>query len=572
MRSLLFLSLSAALALTGCSDDQAPGDAPESASAPASAAETAAATSFFDHIDADTPYLFANLQRTPEALADAMWAINDASAESNQAMLDVISEDEEVPAEARAMINEFMSLATREGWEAAGLHPNPMYAVHGISVFPVAHLELVDRAAFEAKIARVEAGLGQPLTRREIEGETIIWATEDDMPVGLAVHVGDNMVTMGLVPDQPAVLSRLVGATSPIEPMAVSTMADFNDEFGFTPHGSGYLSWERMLARIISPDAVLAAYTENDAMDAFRNDPACPAEFQALARSMPRLVTGYTRLDESQADFMMRQETSQAIGAGIAPISRAPVSIDRELSGLLNFGLAIDLIAAREFARSLVNGWVENPPQCEAFSMIAQQTPQMQDALNRPIPPFVTNIKGLFLEANRLEMTDEGLPTGGGVLSFFMKDPQLLVGMAQMFSPQVAELTLEPGGEPQKVPMEAIPQLAGTGLEAWMAMSKSAIGMAIGEDQIDALTAGLNEDAVDDYLMAGRMDFDMLVDVMEFAMQGVAAEGADPQATQMLETQMAQYERMAEYYDEGGFQIGLSEAGIDFMFQARFKD
>lgn len=570
MRSLLCLSLSAALLLAGCGDDQAP-ETSSNGAAP-SARSGASAPSFFDRIDADTPYLFANLERSPEELVDAMWAINDASAESNQAMMNALAEDEEVPAEARALINEFMSLSTREGWEAAGLHVNPMYALHGISVFPVIHMELADSEAFRAKIASVEAQLGEELTRRDIEGESIIWATEDDMPIGLAVHIGDDLVTVGLVPDQPAVLSRLVGATAPVDPIDAGSLDDFNASLGFTPHGSGYIDWQRLLARVIGPDPVLAAIDVDGALDKFRNDPACPAEFQALTTAMPRLVTGYTRLDEEQADFMMRQETSRAIGEGLAPIARAPVSIDRELNGLMNFGLAVDLIAAREFARGLVNGWVENPPGCAAFSAIAQQAPQMQDMLNRPIPPVVTNVKGLFLEANRLEMGEGGLPTGGGTLSFFMKDPQLLVGMAQMFSPQVAELSLEPGGEPQKVPMEAIPQLQGTGLEAWMAMSKSAIGMAIGEDQIDALVDGLDEDAADGFVLAGRMDFDILVDLMDFATQGVQAEGADPQAVQMLEAQRAQYERMAEYYDQVSGKMGLSEAGIDFVFEARFED
>lgn len=570
MRSLLCLSLTAALVLAGCGDDQAPSGAADAGAARVSAGESG--PSFFDRIDADTPYVFANLQRTPEALVDSMWAINDASAESNEAMLQAMAEDESLPAEARALISEFTAMTSRAGWEAAGLHVNPKFAVHGISLFPVMHIELADTEAFRAKLASVEASMGSPLPRRDVDGVEIIWA-EIEAPMGLAVHIGEGVATIGLVPDQPAMLGRITGAVRPADPMRARQLEDFNREIGLTPQGSGYLDFQRMFARVMGPDAALDALDVDGKLAEFRQDPACPSEFQALFTAMPRMVMGYTRLDDDRADALFRIETSESIGAGLAPIARAPVSIDRELSGLLNFGLAFDLIAARDFARGLVNGWVENPPKCEAFAAIGQQAPQMKDALARPIPPVVTNVKGLFLEANRLEFAEGGLPTGGGTLSFFMKDPQLLVGMAQMFSPQVAELNLEPDAPAQKVPASAIPQLAGTGLEAWMAMSKHAIGMAIGEDQIEALTDGLDRNEADGYLLAGRMDFDLLVDLMDFATQAMN-DGAeiDPAAASLLETQRAQYERMAEFYDQAAFKVGLSEAGIDFIVEAHLHD
>ncbi|NKI34337.1 hypothetical protein HFP89_04080 [Wenzhouxiangella sp. XN79A] len=573
MRLLPLALLSTALLLTGCGDDKAPDATADSAAdrTPEQAAGESGPT-FFDRIDADTPYLFANLQRTPESLVDAMWAINDASADSNQAMLDAVAEDEELPPEARALVNEMSSMLTREGWEAAGLHTNPMFAIHGVSLFPVAHVELADTDAFRAKLDRIEAGLERPLSRRQIEGREVIWFGLE-ATLGIAVLIEDGVVTAGLVPDQPAVLSRLVGATDPVDAMAPGALRALNREIGLTPYGSGYLDFERVIARVLGPDPVIGALDVDGELDAFRNDPACPAEFQALATAMPRMVMGYSEMTETRADALLRIETSPSIGQALAPIARAPVSIDRELKGLMSFGMAFELLAARDFARGLVDGWVETPPQCEAFATVAEQAPQVQAALNRPIPPVVTNIKGLFLEADSLSFSDEGLPTGGGTLAFFMKNPQLLVGMAQMFSPQVAELQLEPGGEPQKVPVEAIPQLAGTGLEAWMAMSENAIGMAIGAESVDGLTAGLDRTEADPFLMTGRMDFDLLIDLMDVGMKSMQSSGMDVEAetAEMLEAQRAQYERMAEYYDQGAFRIALTEAGIDFVFEARLN-
>jgi hypothetical protein len=573
MKLLSLALLSSALLLTGCGDDSAPDAASGDAAAPMASTpkRDASAPDFFDRIDADTAYVFANLQRTPEEMVDAMWAINDASADSNQAMMEAVADDEDLPPEARAMMNEMMALTTREGWEASGLHTNPMYAIHSISLFPVAHFELADADAFRAKLDRIEASLEQPLTRRDIEGQEVLWFPLEG-PIGIAVAIEDRMVTAGVVPDQPGILSRMIGAVDPADPMDPDGLQALNRDLGFTAYGSGYLDFQRVLAEVMDPGSVLAGLDEDKELDVFRNDPSCPAEFQALVTAMPRIVTGYTEMSATRADVLMRIETSEAIGRGIAPIAQAPVSIDRELSGLLNFGLAFDLLAAREFARGLVDGWVENPPKCAAFATFAEQAPQMQATLNRPIPPMVTNLKGMFLEANTLEFGDDGMPTGGGTLAFFMKNPQLLVGMAQMFSPQVAELTLEPGGEPQPVPVDAIPQLAGTGLKAWMAMSDGAIGMAIGAEQVDGLPSRLEQNDADPFLMTGRMDFSLLTQLMDVASSTIDAQGGDADAAEVFAMQREQYEMMAEYYDQGAFRIGLNEKGIDFVFEARLKD
>ena len=308
---------------------------------------------------------------------------------------------------------------------------------------------------------------------------------------------------------------------------------------------------------------------EDESFKAVVENPACVAEYQAVTEALPRMVFGYTRLTENNADFLARQETSAELAAGLAPIAQAPVSIDRELSGLFNLGLAFDLVAGREFARGLVDGWVANPPQCPSFEDIAAQAPQLQETLNRPIPPVVTNLNGMFLEAESFSFAN-GMPTGGGTLSFFMRNPQLLVGMAQMFSPAVAELQLEPGGEPQRVPEGAIPQLQQFNLEAWLAMGENAIGIAIGEENIDALTQAIEATSADDLLVAGRFDFRMLlelVDVAESALGDIEGEEAE----MGLAAQRAQYEALAEIYDKAAFKIRLGDKGIDFVAESTLK-
>lgn len=565
-RFLTPLALAALLA--GCGDsgpEPEAGGAPESAPEPTSA--SAEANPFLSDIDAGTAYVYANLQRLPEAINEKQWAVNEAGAGSNQAVLDALTQDEEMPAEARMLMEQILGLTTREGWEAAGLHPNPFYAIYAEQLMPFVRFELSDADKFEAFVTRMEAGLEQPLTRRDVEGEQIIWF-EIQPGLGIALYHDEQAATVAVIPDDAAFLARAAGAFDPVEPMTAAALNRFNEEQGFNAFGSGYLSWQRFIDDMLAEDAPLAAlYTESQ-LDDLRANPACVAEYGALGEAMPRLSMGYTRTTEQQMDFLVRQELSQPLADALRPAAQSPVGIDRELSGLFNFGLSFDLVAAREFARMLVDGWVENPPECPSFAAIGAQAPELQENLARPIPPVVTNLQGMYLEAMTFDLGENGTPTGGGTLSFFMKNPELLVGMAQMFSPAVAAIELTPGGEPQPIPANALPQLEQLGLKGWLAMSDNAIGMAIGEDHVEDLKRAIAPTESDDLLMAGSLDFSMLSELMTMAEDAVG--DLDEGAAAGLKMQRAQYEALAEIYDSAAFKIRLAN-GIEFIAESRLK-
>jgi hypothetical protein len=563
MKSIWWISFAAVITLTGCGNSDEPG--PDAGATPEQAVPRDGGNGLLAGVDADTAYLYANLARMPEAILDKYWAINEASSVSNEAMLEALAEDEELPAAARALVTEALGLSSRAGWEAAGFHANPYYAIYGVDLLPFAQIELADRAAFSAMITRVESGLEQPMERRDIDGVEVSWI-EIEPGFGVAMAWDDDSLTVGVIPDDAAMLARVAGHYSPPDSFRPDSLNGFNRELGFTSYGSGFLDWQRVVATMISDQSPIARIGGAEAAEAIRSDAACVSEFQALAAKLPRMVFGYTQMNENRADMMLRQEMAPELAAAIAPIARSPVSIDRELRGLVNFGLAFDLLAAREFARSLVSGWIESPPACSAFEAIAQGAPQWQESLARPIPPVITNLQGAFMELSRLE-TDGALPTGGGTLSFYMRNPQVLVGMAQMFAPALAEMPMEPGDAPQRLPEGAMPQLEGTGLEAWMAMGENALGIAIGEDNIDALSEAMKESEADDLFMSGRMNFTVLSTLMEMAEQTLGSD----QAPEALAAQRASYEALAEVYEEAGFKVRFGDKGAEMVFEAKLR-
>jgi len=559
--------IGSSMTLTGCGDSEteAPATSEQARRTAAPAAAGGSNNPFLAQVDAGTEYLFANVERLPEDVLDKYWALNEASTMSNQQILTEIENDEEVPPAAQAMLREFFDLTTREGWTSAGLHDNPYYAFHSVNLLPFVQLELTDGEAFAEFIGRFEASMDEPLPRRDIDGSEVIWM-ELESGFGVALHHNDDFVSAALIPDDATLLARVAGQYDPAQPYSIDDFSEFNGALGFTANGSGYLDWRLVLDEVLSEDGLLAQMDEDGELAAVREDPACVSEFQALADHFPRTVFGYTRINESTADMLVRQEMSESLASGLMPIAGAPVNVDRELNGLVNFGLAIDLVAAREFARGLVDGWIANPPQCEAFSEIASDAPTWKESLARPIPPVVTNIHGLFLELNSLEVEDM-LPTGGGVLSLYMNNPQFLVGMAQMFAPAVAELQLEPGSEPQQVPPGTIPQLDALGQQVWIAMGEAALGLAVGEDNVDSLNSALESSDADDLLMAGRMDFSIMTTAIDMAESMVD----DAEAREALDVQRQSYQALAELYEEGVFKLRLGEQGMDFIVEAKLR-
>jgi len=570
MKRLCIAAICAVVTTAGCgqSESEAP-DRQASRSATGTASDS---NRFLASIDADTAYVYANTDRLPEPVLEKAWAMNDASAKSNKEIFEALAEDEEVPAGMAALLEEIEAVLTREGWEAAGLHPNPLYAFYGVDLMPFAKFELSDGAAFSELLARVESNLEQPLERRDIEGVEVLWF-EIGEGFGVAMQHDMDSVTAALIRDDAVMLARVAGQYEPADAMSSDVLEAFNREIGFSNYGSGFMDWQRMVNALMTGDStinqLMQTPEQRETLSAVIDNPACVAEYQAVTEALPRMVFGYTRMNERHADFLARQETSETLAASLAPIAQAPVSVDRELSGLFNFGLAFDIVAGREFARGLVDGWVANPPQCPSFEEIANQAPQLQETLNRPIPPVVTNLHGLFLEAQSLRF-ENGMPTGGGTLSFFMRNPQLLVGMAQMFSPAVAQLELEPGGKPQQVPEGAIPQLQQTQLEAWLAMGENAIGIAIGEENVSALSRAVEATSADELMLAGRFNFQMLLELVDMA-EDALGEMENQEAAMGLAAQRAQYESLAEIYESAAFKIRLGEAGIDFIAESTLK-
>lgn len=563
-----------ALALVACgnnaSDNEVENAAAPAASEPAATATTPAAPDLVDQllarIDAEPAMLWLSLESLPQPLLEQLWARMDMASELNEEAYEEIAEETEDPL-LRALLTEFGTLDSPEAWAERGIEITGVAGAHTVGIFPILHWQLSDPAAFEATIERIESEAETPFTRRQIVDQTVIWHDLDE--IGLAIHHDASFLTVGLIADRPELLRR-VANIDPAEPALQSAQVDaFNTARGFRNDSAGFIDFQRMLALLLdSEDAILVEARAEGPLGAVANDEACRAELGALTRTFPRQSFGTTAADANSMTVMTRLETEPGFGLRLAPMADSPLSLDLERAGLVSAGIAFNLIAARDFGRELVAGWIDNPPQCHLFSNVTEQAPDWQLALNRPIPPLVTNMHGMRLRVDRLDMEDGELSSVIGNLALFMRNPQMMLGMAQMFSPELAALDLSPGAEPQPIPAGLVPNLEG--IPAWLGLSETGLGLAIGESEglTDALTAG----DPDSRIFAGGLDLAGYSDLVKLGMSALPAEQAaqaDDLGANDSDEAMA---LMASIYQYVSKSVHLGEPGIDLVLRVELAD
>jgi len=555
MTRRLIALFSALLLVTACGGDN--GDDAETASGTPSGSATSSqpGVDLFARIDADTAFLMANLETVPEDMVELLWEpLEDMEEMQAEAYEDLASEISEESPVAAALARELGQIDSREALEERGLSSNGYWAIHAISLYPVLHWQLVDAAAFDAMLERVASDAGTELTRRNIDNEEIIWIEMDT--VGLAMHHDQTVLTAALIPDNDLLLRRVANLDQPAEAYDPDDLQAFNQPRGFTPHGSGYIDLKRVIEHLLDADDELTAQIRSaTGMDAMAGNEACRLEMGALADRMPRMSAGLTRLDREAFSLLGRIETEAGFGQQLAALSDTPVGIETSEPRLFAVGAALNIVAARDFARGLVDAWVAAPPKCPAFAMIGENAKEWQTALNRPIPPFITNIHGLRVDLADLSYESGSVNDASGTLAVFMRNPEMLVGMAQMFTPELAELNLKPGGEPQLLPAGLIPDMPA--MEAWLALGEAAIGMALGADQKEALPEALEGGESDSAVFAYSMNIAAYGELMETMMSQMDTGEEVPSFDFMT--------GLGEHYLDSRFAIRLTPAGIDFV-------
>ena len=536
------------------------------------------------YVPADTPYVIASLEAVPEAALEDRFRAIQPLWKPYFAQIDSLlgeaagkaKDDAEKRALAavRAVLDEFRERDSLAKWKEIGLDPQGRSALYGIGLAPVMRLELADAGAFRALIGRIEGKLGQPLPKASVAGQEYWRLGADDVPfAGLLALEGKHLV-VALAPRQASegALKELLGLTRPTQSMADGkALRELARERGYQLQGVGYLDTARLLERLAGEHrGVDGEFATALSLPTTAADAVCRAELAALAARMPRTSFGYTHFDASEQSFLVEFDLDAALRQQLAPLATAVPGMGSQDDALLDLALALPVLKWKDFWIKQSEAVAAAPFRCESLAKLNQGFADMKQGLDRTVPPPLSNLLGLRLTLDSMELSKDGLPDpahSGGRMLIASDNPLLMVSMAQLAAPPLKDLRLALDGKPVAVPTGAVPLPQ---LPVYVAGSANALALAAGQG------AGAN---LPPYLAAVTGDGkDLLHMRITGAFYGVYGDllgnlmdKSGGEHSELIELQRQMYQRYRDWMAYTDVRLALGPHGLALHQTTRFN-
>lgn len=463
------------------------------------------------YVPANTPYLVANLKPlTDDARASLMPASTSSIVRANQVtrlrqMADMLG-DEPKNADLAHLIDAFadsMDGKTYAQMEAeAGINPDGLFAIYGLGLSPVVRGQLSDPAKFHAYVAKLEKAYGHAFDKSTIGGATyqhaalggshlqVIIATHDKQFVAavLPVHA-DKQLRLALGLDRPE--------NSAQESGLLKKLADAD---GYGPYSIGYLDTTRLPGLIAGANdpllkALLAAATDKHPAKWNAVLPAsCKSDLARIAARVPLISFGYTRLEPDeriqQVDVQLAPDIGKAFrnaGTNVPGLGHTASS-----NALADVAYALPITTIRDFWLNQAEAVKSKPFTCPALTSLNKLAVKAGTYLPRLSMPPLGGWRGMRLVLDQLDMNDDAkLPSFKARVLIASQNPSGMMNMAKAMVPALGQLQITDNGEPVALPDQSTRKIK-FNEPVWVAMSKNALAIGIGQGEKDALTDMLN--------------------------------------------------------------------------------
>lgn len=536
--------------------------------------------SILGYVPADTPYVFANIEPLPKAYIDTMAAKMGPLAEIYEGMVkDALAglakegSDDPAVAVVKALLEEMQGKISIAGAESIGLSTQARSAIYGIGLVPVARLELKDPAAFQAFLGRVEKRAGQPLLSFKV-GDQSYWriGKEGGDLAGL-MAIADGDLVLSIMPSKPSneLLERLLGVTLPDDSLAdAGKLEALNDQYGFTPHGSGYVDVVRVMRALTEEKSgiekeFLAAFGEKDELPSAE----CKAEMLGIAGNMPRFAFGYTRFDLQQLDSQAILELKPELAKPLSALPAAVPGLGAATDSVFDFGFSLNVQKLVDFANAQAAAVAAAPYKCPEFANLNTGFAELRTSMANPgLAMAAPALKGARAVLTKFDMTNPLSPVVAGKMLIASDNPESLFAMAKSFVPAIASLDLKPGATPQPLPAE----LAQPGMPpTHVAMSAQAIGFAVGAGEEAALSKWLGEPAASPPpLLTFGYGAEFFESIAQAGMMGLAGEPEEQRAAAERSLKLMQevYGKVLAHLD---VSVLLTERGVEMRQTMKMK-
>jgi len=456
------------------------------------------ANALLGYVPADTPYLAANLEPLPEAVIDAYLSRMQPALDEMQTQLSAararleagqdgsggLAEDDTAARLALAVLSQLDGNLSRAGLSGLGLDITAHKVVYGLGVFPVVRMGLSAPDSLRGTIRTVlrDAGIGDIEQSYQGTGYWRVLADDrSESPLALYLAVLDDHFALGLLPPafETELLPGFLGLAPPTESTAAAQLAELNRAHDYTPFGSGILDLHRLANQFFDADTVTArTMAATGEYDPASITAECVSEMRGIIDNAPRMTAGTTEFSTAAIAYQYRLESPASLAAQLAGLVARLPEADADSTRMLELSFGMRVGALRDFLREKATAIVEDPYVCEYLQDINSSAESSLAQLDQPMPPFVNNFRGLRISLSEIALSADFIPGDArGQLALHVEQPEMFVGMAQMFLPDLSTLDLAPGGDPVQIPAGLIPL---SGLVAFAAMSSDAIGLSVG--------------------------------------------------------------------------------------------
>ncbi|MDX1555448.1 MAG: hypothetical protein R3212_05425 [Xanthomonadales bacterium] len=536
------------------------------------------------YIPSDSPYFAGNLEPIPSDVIEAAFRRAQPVLDLVQEMLGDTSirlsgsaaQENPEMAIVGAVLDELDGKLSREGLESIGFALDAYQVVYGMGAFPVIRLSLGSAQALRDTVGRIESASGINFPELEHQGQPY-WkldSGDSDTPASIYVAIiegpGAAHLALGLLPhhSESTLLPQFLGQELPSDSTAAAQLAALDRTYGYTGHGSGVFDFQRTFEQLAAPESMLNQALRNSGMDVSgKFDAVCRTEIEGLIDRAPRMVFGTTELEPMAMAAQYRVELAGDLASDladlVADVPPAPSTTER----LIEFAFGIRVGAARDFLIRKATELSQEAYQCEHLQDINRRASEALVKLNTPVPPLVNNFLGFRASIDEMPQDQSDLSAVRGTMALHVTKPEMFVGMAQMFLPQMAEIELTKGAPPVQLPESLMPM---PGVVAYAAMSDRALGVAMGQGEDARLPDFLNARSKGDgsfmsvnYDMAAYMDrFGAFSD--GFRNQAFSNYSSETERNQAMDLAQAFQDafrntigrsHMSLRFDDGGFAI-----------------
>jgi hypothetical protein len=425
---------------------------------PATLSSRWSAPSILAEVPADAPYLIALLEPMNDALRQRMMHNLDAQLAQSMKALDKLRDGggklEPWMRAVLALADELRAKGSAAWLDQLGIDPRGRFVVYGMSLWPVARIEIRDPTKLRATIARVLSAAGAQPQQRTLDGRAYWLVSGGEFSSVAAVLDREAVAAVLPTAAVDAALPQILGIRPPDHSLAATTtVPDLLARHRFLGVLLGYLDAHRIVDVLAAAqprpiDTQLRTATGPVSAD-------CRADLDRFAAAIPRLVLGYHRFDDAGFDASMVLETQPATVAALRKLHAVVPEVTPRPTGhpLFAMAAALDPDQLIAWLQDQARQIHDRPFRCAWFAEWNEAAADIAAKLAAPLPPTWRGVRGFAMAIDDATILPPSVT--GHVLVAGDRVADLVQSLAGQV-PAIAGIPLTKDGRPVALPTRAL--------------------------------------------------------------------------------------------------------------------